>query len=115
MRLASLQPKLAPTFLGADFATSQLECKWVRSPFGGHAVPAIVQVRFPTHLFGGRFMQQVAQRKRSRVASQREPGGVEPASRMVRLRIDPFRGPRRSTDETFAYLREHRLSFFSDR
>jgi hypothetical protein len=60
-------------------------------------------------------MKQLAQKKRSWVASYRETGSVEQASRAARLRIDPFRDPRRSTDETFAWLREQHLSFFADR
>jgi len=108
-------PLVAPALLGLYLATLQLERKSLRSLLGGLAVLALVHASFPMHPLEERFMQQLAQKKRSWVASYRETGSVEQASRIARLRIDPFRDPRRSTDETFTYLREHRLSFFADR
>jgi hypothetical protein len=108
-------PLVAPAFLALLFATTQLERKVLRHVLGGLAVAALVHASFPMHPLEEGFMKQLAQKKRSWVASYRETGSVEQASRAARLRIDPFRDPRRSTDETFAWLREQHLSFFADR
>jgi len=108
-------PLVAPAFLALVLSATQLERKTLRHLLGGLAVAALVQAGFPMHPLEEGFMQQLAQKKRSWVASYRETGSVEQASRVARLRIDPFRDPRRSTDETFAWLREQRLSFFADR
>ena len=108
-------PLVAPAFLGLYFALLQLERKLLRKLLGGLAVLALVHASFPMHPLEAGFMKQLAQKKRSWVAAYRETGSVEQASRAARLRIDPFRDPRRSTDETFAYLQKHRLSFFADR
>jgi hypothetical protein len=108
-------PLVAPAFLALLFATAQLERKTVRHVLGAVAVAALVHASFPMHPLEEGFMKQLAQKKRSWVASYRETGSVEQASRAARLRIDPFRDPRRSTDETFAWLREQHLSFFADR
>ena len=107
-------PLVAPAFLGLYFAL-QLARKPLRGLLGGLAVLALVHASFPMQPVEEGFMRQLAQKKRSWVASYRETGSIEQASRAARLRIDPFRDPRRSTDETFAYLRKHRLSFFADR
>lgn len=108
-------PLVAPAFLALVLFATQLERKTLRHLLGGLAVAALVQAGFPMHPLEEGFMKQLAQKKRSWVASYRETGSVEQASRAARLRIDPFRDPRRSTDETFAWLREQRLSFFADR
>ncbi len=108
-------PLVAPAFLGLYFTLWQLERKPLRALLGGLAVLALVHASFPMHPLEQGFMKQLAQKKRSFVVSYRETGSIERASRVARLRIDPFRDPRRSTDETFAHLRKERLSFFADR
>ncbi|MFO0688448.1 MAG: hypothetical protein U0900_07060 [Myxococcota bacterium] len=108
-------PLVAPAFLGLYFAICRLEGRGLRIALGTGAIAAIVHASFPMQPMEARFMTQLAQKKRSWVAAYRETGNVAAASRAARLRIDPFRDPRRSTDETFAWLREHRLSFFADR
>jgi len=122
-------PLVAPAFLGLYFAicpaagptrsTSAVpgspRGRAARLALGTLAVAALLHASFPMHPLEARFMRQLAQKKRSWVAAYRETGSVAAASRAARLRIDPFRDPRRSTDETFATLRERRLSFFADR
>lgn len=108
-------PLVAPAYLGLYFAVCGLERRPLRLALGAIAIAAIVHASFPMQPMEERFMTQLAQKKRSWVAAYRQSGSVAEASRAARLRIDPFRDPRRSTDETFAYLREHRLSFFADR
>jgi len=108
-------PLVAPAFLGLYFALFRAGRPRLRRVVGLLMVAAIVWASFPMHPLEARFMTQLAQKKRSWVAAYRQTGSVEQASRAARLRIDPFRDPRRSTDETFAYLRTHRLSFFADR
>lgn len=108
-------PLVAPAFLGLYLALFRAGRPRLRLVVGLLMVAAILRASFPMHPLEERFMTQLAQRKRSWVAAYRQTGSVEQASRAARLRIDPFRDPRRSTDETFAYLRAHRLSFFADR
>ncbi|MBK7950880.1 MAG: hypothetical protein IPK00_19505 [Deltaproteobacteria bacterium] len=108
-------PLVAPAFLGLYFAVCGLARRPLRLALGAVAIAAIVHASFPMHPMEERFMTQLAQKKRAWVAAYRQSGNVAAASRAARLRIDPFRDPRRSTDETFAWLREHRLSFFADR
>jgi len=108
-------PLVAPAFLGLHFAVCGLERRGLRFALGALVAAALVHGSFPMHPLERGFMEKLAQKKRSWVAAYRETGSVEAASRAARLRIDPFRDPRRSTDDTFAYLRAHRLSFFADR
>ncbi len=108
-------PLVAPAFLALVLAATQLGRTAPRVLLGSLAVAALVHASFPMHPLEEGFMKRLAQKKRSWVASYRETGSVDQASRAARLRIDPFRDPRRSTEDTFAFLREHRLSFFADR
>ena len=108
-------PLLAPAFLGIYLATFRLERRGLRLALGALLVGALLRASFPMHPLEESFMIELAKKKRAFVAAYQETGSIEQASRRARLRIDPFRDPRRSTDETFAGLREHGRSFFADR
>lgn len=108
-------PLVAPAFLGLYLASRAIPRAGARFAVGALFVVALVRASFPMQPTEERFMQQLAQKKRNWVAAYRETGDVAAASRAARLRIDPFRDPRRSTDDTFAYLRKEKLSFFAER
>lgn len=108
-------PLVAPAFLALYFATFRLERRALRLALGLLLVGVLVRASFPMHPLEAGFMTKLADHKRAFVAAYLETGNIEAASRQARLRIDPFRDPRRSTDETFAWLRANEKSFFAKR
>lgn len=108
-------PLVAPAILGVLLALARLEWMRIRAVLGLLSVAALVAATFPMRPLEADFMERLAQRKRSWVASYVQTGSVVAANQAARLNIDPFRDPRATTEKTFAYLRAHRKSFFADR
>lgn len=107
-------PLVVPGFLGAYMALQALPAPQIRRGISLFVMIALIAASFPMRESESRFMHRLSKSKRIWIATYLETGEVRAADKAAGLRVYPFVGPRYRTAEKFAYLREHRLSFFAN-